>query len=293
MALTSRFITAVRRQGSIPSSVVDADILEWGDGEIQDVFVPLLESVRSNYLIREATLNPVNSRAEIPARAVGAALRSVQYQIGNTWGSLPQRAMEEVDFVTSGYPAAYFVDAGSIRLLPTGTSVPLRVRYAMRPGRMVLETDTTRTQAISSVANVGGLVTLTLAGAFAGGSVIDVLSAGPAHQQKLINGAVTNQPESTYFELPAAGDYVAVPEWTPFVPLPEELYAALVHRTAGVILRAQGYDEEASMQLRLADEAIARSREMLTPRNEGNPPIIKGGMRKALLQGRFGGRWRY
>lgn len=292
MALTSRFIAAVRRQGSIPNSFVDTDILDWADIEVQDVFIPLLESTRSNYLIRETTLTPVNSRAEIPMRSVGAALRSVQVLIGNTWSTLPQRAMEEVDYVSSGYPAAYFVDAGSIRLLPTGTSVPLRVRYAMRPGRMVLETDTTRTQRISSVANVAGTVTLTLGGAFTGGSVIDVLSAGPAHQQKLIDGATVTA-AANYFELPSTGDYVAVPEFSPFVPIPEELLAALVHRTAGVILRALGYDGEARMQLDVAAEAIDRSRPMLTPRNEGNPPIIKGGVRKALFQGpgRFG-RWR-
>lgn len=291
MALTSRFIAAVRRQGSIPSSFLDADILDWADIEVQDVFIPLLESCRSNYLIREITLTPVNSRAEIPMRSVGAALRSVQALIGNTWSSLPQRAMEEVDYISSGYPAAYFVDAGSIRLLPTGTSVPLRVRYAMRPGRMALETDSTRTQRISAVANVAGVVTLTLAGAFTGGLVVDVLSAGPAHQQKLIDGALVG-PASSYFELPNVGDYVAMPEFSPFVPIPEELFAALVHRTAGVILRALGYDGEASAQLNVAEEAIDRSRPMLTPRNEGNPPIIKGGIRKALMQaGRFG-RWR-
>ena len=295
MALTTAFVEAVRRQGSIPSTVQDADILAWGDIEVQDTFVPLLEGLRSNYFVREALMSTsdgiTSGRVELPFRAIGASLRSVQLQINNSWVSLPLRDMEADDYLTTGQPAAYYVDAGAIRLLPTGTVGQLRVRYPMRPPKMAVDTDTTLTQRISSVAVLAGTVTLTLGGAFTGGSVIDVVSSGPAHQTKLLNGALAS-PNSSYQESPVAGDYVAVPERSPFVPIPEELYGALVHRTAGVVLRAQGYDEEAGMQLSLAGEAIEKSKLMLIPRNEGNPPMVRGGLRKALRRRNFGlRRW--
>ena len=69
MALTTAFVTAVRRQGSIPSSFTSADILAMRDGEIQAVFVPLLERLRQNFLVRELTAAPDSrGRVALPVR---------------------------------------------------------------------------------------------------------------------------------------------------------------------------------------------------------------------------------
>lgn len=299
MALTSRFVTAVRRQGAIPSTYDSTDILAVGDGEIQAVFIPLLEQLRQNFFVRELTATvDARGRVPLPPRAVGAALRSVQFaSTGSTaWASLPNRSMEEADFQSSGMAAAYYVDAGSIVLLPTGSSATLRVRYSARPGAMVLDTDAALAKALTAVA-APGATTTALAAAFTGSLTnCDILSSGPAHQQKAIGVALGGaQPNLTVantslLEQPIVGDYVALADTTPFVPLPEELFAALVHRTSGVILRGYGYDEEASMQLKLAEEVITRATPMLSPRNEGNPERIKGGLRRALGN-RYRGRW--
>lgn len=295
MALTSAFVAAVRRQGSIASSFADADILLAGDAEIQGVFVPLLEQLRQNFFVREVTATvDARGRVPLPVRAIGAALRNVQLQLGQSWVSLPCRALEDDDSQSTGQPGGYYLDAGSIVLLPTGTSGTLRIRYTCRPGRMVLDTDAALSKAIT-VVGAPGAATTALTVAFTGAlASCDIVSSGPAHQAKAIGATLSGtQPNLTVLnadllEQPIAGDYVAIADTSPFVPLPHELYAALVHRTAGVILRSLAYDEEASMQLKVAEEVIASATPMLVPRNEGNPQRINGGIRRALNQRR---RW--
>lgn len=284
MALTTAFVTAVRRQGFIPSTYASTDILAIGDGEVQAVFIPLLERLRQNFLVREVTSSPDSrGRVPLPARAVGAAVRSVQLQVGTGWVSLPQKAIEEADAPSTGLPFGYYLDAGSIALIPYGTSGALRIRYASRPGAMVLDTDTSKCARITVVSSGTTNTALTVA-VYSGSTTVDIISSGPAHQQKAINTTFTtpNVPTADLIETPVVGDYLVQADSSPFVPLPEELVAALVHRTAGVILRSLGYDEEAQMQLGLAGEVIANCTPMLLPRNEGNPQRIRGGIRRAL-----------
>lgn len=296
MALTTAFVNAVRRQGSIPTTLSSADILAIGDEEIQGRFIPLLESLRQNYFVREMTVSPdARGRVALPMRAIGAGLRSVQIALGSGWVSLPLRDLAEADYVGGGAsPEAYAVDGGSIILLPTGSAGSLRIRYAARPGKMVLDTDPLLARAITSV--VAGPTTTAITCAFTGSaSMSDIISAGPAHQHKAIAANPTGVQPSFVFlnseliEQPIAGDYMAGFDTSPFVPLPEELFAALVHATAADILLSYGYLEEAGAQEKQADKITDRARLYLLPRNEGNPQTVKGGLRRAL-GGR--GNWR-
>jgi hypothetical protein len=283
--LTTDFIAEVRRHGSISAGYADADILKDGDAEIRARFIPLLESLRQNFFVRTLTASPdALGRVPLPERAVGAALRSVQLSLGGaSWVSIPNRALEDADFQSGGQPCAYFLDAGSICLLPSGSSGSLRIRYAARPGRMCLDTDASLAAPLTAVTT--GASSTTFTSVFSGSTTsVDFVAFGPAHQQKamgvLAGGGTTLN--TGLQEALAIGDYICGYDRTPFVPLPEELSAALVHRAAGVILRSQGYDEEASAQLTLAEDAIRSAKPMLIPRNEGNPQRVTGGIRKAL-----------
>lgn len=292
--LTSDFCAEVRRQGSIPDTYVDADILADGDREVRARFIPLLEELRQNYLVRTILAQPDGrGRVPLPDRAVSAALRSVQIATGDGWVSLPQRDLAEADFAYGGSPVAYFIDGGSIGLLPSGSSGQLRIRYAARPGAMVLDTDGSNAGRIDSLVTGASTYTVTTSPVFSGGNLVDVVSYGPAHQQKAISatraGFVLQQ--SAFEEAPVVGDWLCTFDTSPFVPLPEELSAALVHRTAAVILRALAYSEEASQQAALAEEVIQASKPMLIPRNEGNPQPIRGGLRRALGLGALRRRW--
>jgi hypothetical protein len=291
MALTTEFVTSVRRQGSIPTTMTTADILAVGDEEIQARFVALLESVRQNYMVRELIATPdVRGKVPLPPRASGAAVRSVQLQVGGTWRSLPQRQMEDWDGQSTGYPDGYYLDAGSIVLLPTGTSGTLRIRYCARPSKMVDDSDGAKSKAITSV-TPGPTTTTLVCGGYVGSTVIDIVAGGPAHQLKAINTTLTGSVSVSTADLlegliagtlPGAYDCVCYPGTTPFVPLPEELFSALVHATAANILLTQGYLEEANAQEGKAQQCIEMARPMLLPRNEGNPQRVTGGLRRAL-----------
>ena len=92
-------------------------------------------------------------------------------------------------------------------------------------------------------------------------------------------------PVSDFYTL-VIGDYVAPNGQTPFVPLPEELTTALVHRTGGTVLRALGYLNESAAALELAGEAEAKARVLLAPRSEGNSRFLTGSIASSL-----GRRW--
>lgn len=300
--LTSELVTAVRRQGSIPSTVTDATILAMGDEEIQGRFIPLLEVIRQNYFIREITATPdARGRIPVPGRAVGASLRNVQLYVNNSWQSLPLRAMEDADAIVSGsLPAAYYLDAGSICLLPNGSSGTVRIRYAARPGKMCLNTDGALCKIITAV-TPGAVTTTIAAGGYVGSTLIDIISGGPAHQHKAILTTLTASTQVPTADLleglgtaTSQGyvDYVTFPDMTPFVPLPEELFSALVHSVASNILLAKGYLEEASAQEKRAERLTSEARAFLMPRNEGNPQVVSGGLRRALMGGQSRrGRW--
>lgn len=290
--LTTEFVAEVRRQGSIQPTYLDTDILLDGDKEIRAMFIPLLEGLRQNFFVRTLTASPDSrGRVALPDRAIAAATRSVQLAIDQGWVSLPQRDMADADFAYGGIPSAYFIDGGSIQLLPTGSSGSLRIRYACRPGKMVLDTDASKVARIDSVVTSASTYTVTTSGVFTGSNTVDVVAAGPAHQAKAIStvrsGLVLTL--SDFQEAPVVGDWLCVADVTPFVPLPEELSSALVHRVAAVILRALAYEGEAAQQEQLAEQVIKQCIPMLTPRNEGNPLPIRGGMRRALG---LGGMWR-
>ena len=294
MALTTDFIAAVRRQGSIPSTLAAADILSIGDEQIQGRFIPLLEGLRQNFFVRTLDVTPdARGRVAIPPRAVGAALRSVQLSVGNGWVPLPLRDLGESDYVSGGgLPCAYAIDGGSLILLPSGSTGTLRLRYSARPGKMCLDTDAALAKALTAVA-VPGASTTALTAAFTGSLAnVDIVSSGPAHQQKAIGAALGGaQPNLTVtntdcLEQPIVGDYVAVADRSPFVPLPEELYSALVHAVAANLLLQLGYLEESKAQKEEAERVTREACLFLKPRNVGNPQVVKGGLRRAIGRGR-------
>ena len=298
MALTTDFVTAVRRQGSIPSTLASTDILALGDDEIQGTFIPLLTDLRSNYFVRQLNASPdVRGRIALPTRAVGAGLRSVQLAMGNGWSPLPQRDLGDANYLSGGgLPDAYALDGGSIFLLPTGSSGTLLLRYAARPGKMCLDTDATLAAAITVVGTPGATTTALTAGFTGSLANCDVVSSGPAHQAKAIGSVLGGaQPNLTalnvdLLEQPIAGDYITASDRSPFVPLPEELFSSLVHQVTANILLSLAYLEEARAQEDKAEKSTARAIRFLKPRNEGNPQTVKGGLRRALGGSR--GNWR-
>ena len=297
--LTTAFVAAVRRQGQFTADLTDADILAAADIEVQGRLIPLVRLVRQEYLVAEAVVTSYGGRLALPSRSVAGTVRQVQLLSGNAALTLPLMPLEsDSGAPSSGQPFGWYFDGASVVLLPRGTEGTCRVRYYLRPSAMVLDTTVASTARLSVVAQDGsGGYTATAASATpAPSTLIDVVSAGPAHAVCAIDRPGTGTtsltlPASSVLSPVAVGDYWAVAGQTPFVPVPEELTAALIHQTAGTLLRALAFDAEASQQLLLAEKALDEGRKLLAPRSEGNPRRLVGGIRWSLGQGWGSGGW--
>jgi len=297
--LVSEFIASVRQQAQLPANVADTAILRAGDLEVQARLLPAVRQVRTDYLVRELTASSTNGRVAMPSRAVAATVCLVQLVQGNSAVTLPNLDAD-ADSMTSGgsgQPAGFRFDGQDIVLLPRGSSGSVRVMYYVRPGRMLVETDTAncRPCTSSSTFAADGSASLVLGGTIATPSLLDVVSSGPAHATCAID--ITNPAASTVavsagaaLGLMRVGDYVCAADRSPFVPLPEEMASALIHQVSAIMLQARGYKSEANQQRDLAGEAIALARDMLAPRSEGNPRVLRSGLRARMGLGRLA-RW--
>jgi hypothetical protein len=288
--LASEFLSAVRAQGKVPADISDASILAFGDREVAGRMVPLLRGVRQEYLVAEASGASYNGRVALPHRSVVGGVRHVQLMVGDQAAHLPRVEPEDDVAVGGANPSGWYVDGGSIVLVPRGSSGTLRMRYFLRPSKLVLESDATYVRSITSAAQASGGWTLTLSGAAPSGSTtFDVVSSGPAHELVAIDlASSTSIPQASclsVFSRTASPGYVTAPGFTPYVPLPEELAAPCVHFVAGVILRSLGYDQEAQAQLALAEGELELAKTLLAPRSEGNVKRMRGGVLQALSWG--------
>ena len=285
--LTSAFIAEVQRQAQTPGNVTDAELLLVGDSIVRGRIVPLLRECGSNFLVRQATLAlDAQGRARLPQRAVGATLRHVALVSGSSSVALEQVGLESIWAPGSGSPLGYYLDAGTVVAVPPGATGSLMVRYEVSPGSMVSDTDTNQSARVTNVS--AGVSTTTVTVAVFGGATangLDLVSSGPAHECIAVSAPVTGTYVFTNADLNGAvlaGDYLTMPRVTPFVPVPEELTAAVSLLAAGEVLRHLGYLQEARAALDTGLEALAATRAALVPRNAGNPRAIRGGMRAAL-----------
>jgi len=307
MALTTVFVAAVRRQGSITAQYSDSDIMLSGDMEVQTRFLPLLRRMRAEYGVRRILVGITNGRVIMPDRSQVAGVRLVQWVQGNSLVTLPQvQPEDDYGIGAGGVPFGWYFDAAGINITPSNATGSVWVRYYQAAPSMILSSDAVSTSQITGVSV--GAVNTTLT--FGGTTVVatgDVISGRPSHHV-VLPGLVSGTGTAVYsnsvygsidsdrpIEVGAitstlsVGDWVAPNNRTPFVPLPEELFGALVHRTAGVMLRASGYLEESAAQLQLSDEAEALARDLLAPRSEGTPRALLGGLSRAT--GRRTWRW--
>jgi hypothetical protein len=287
--LVSEFVAAVRRQGQIPADFTDAMILAAGDMEIQGRLVPLIRQSHNEYFVSEVQATSYNGRVALPPRSIAGTVRHVQLMTGGVTQRLPMVALEDDKLGQSGsLPTGWYFDGGAIILLPRGCDATVRLRYYLRPSKMAVETDATKFLVISTATqSSGGYNVVTVSNSSTLGALVDVVNIGAAHEFDAIDVAsvaATTTPISSTLTLNQiiAGSYLCKAGYTPFVPLPEELFAALVHQVSMALLRALGYDAEASAQSQLAEKSLEEGRTLLAPRSEGNPKRIRGGTRRSL-----------
>ncbi|MDP2271260.1 MAG: hypothetical protein Q8K32_11050 [Archangium sp.] len=286
--LASELIEEVRDNGDITPDTLDATILRAADAEIRTRLLPMLRTINEEYLVRVLDVVAINGRVALPPRATGAAVRLVQLITGTQLSDpLPRLdpARASGNSSSSGQPFGFYLDGGGIVLVPRSSNATLRIHYYARPGKLVLENDDNSTKGISSVVPGPITTTLVIAGGYMGPTTVDIVAGGPAHQHKAISITMTGAPSTwtvpttELLEEPTGGvDCIVKPDFSPFVPLPEELGSTLALRTAAKVLANLGYKEEAAAQYGMAETAQEEAWALLRPRADGNPKQLAGGV---------------
>lgn len=298
---TTDFLVDVRRVGQFPtqtpSSLDDASLLLEGDRALQDSLVPLLLRTQEEFLVRRLTqaLTAGTGAYPIPRRSVGSRVRDVFYVQSGSRNALPRLRPEQLrDFTTTarGQPRGFYLDAANIILLPAPQAADsLEIAIYVRPGRMVA---TTSARALTSVSVGTSLTTLGFATYSTFGTTVDVISKDPPFEHKgldLATASVTTTsltvPNASLLATPVVGDWIATPDTSPVMQLPVEAHPLLVQRAAASVMQGLGYLEEAIALEKKADRMERDVIDVLTPRTDGSPSRVTGGLLGLINRGRW------
>lgn len=287
MPSATRLLSDVRALGNLPAAtgLSDSVILAHADLEISSRFIPLLRRVNEEYMVRTINVAAVNGRVRLPSRAVMASVRHVQLLVSGSYITLPQLGMEKATTTDGGQPVGFYFDATGLVLLPLGASGTVRIQYYARPGKLTNNSADYATITLVNGQTAAG-ADVDYGGGFSGGAC-DVISSGSDHAQIAIDAvlsgsAITGDIQGQI----VAGDLICAADKTFLIPLPEELYSSLVHRTSSRVLLALGYLEESNAQAQLAEIGLSEAVHMFSPRSLGNPKRPSGGMLSIIGSGR-------
>ena len=300
----TELIADVRRLGQLPASITDAEVLAHCNYELQASVVPLLLRSAEEYLVRrvDIPLTAGTARYVIPRRSVGSRVRDVNYLKGGGLTHLPRLKPEQVDAASvtqQGFPFGFYLDAAHLVLLPPPSAADtLRVAFYARPSRLV-EASATSFATIATVTADSpspGRTTITF-NTGPTGALFDVVSKAQPFEHKAMEATAANVGATTadfatsdFSTPPVVGDYLCVPDYAPVPQIPLELFSVLSQRAAGRALQGLGYLSEASAAWQAAQSREADAMAVLTPRTDGNPRRLSGGLLTQMARG--SGSWR-
>lgn len=278
---TTALLASIRRRAAIPNSValgsLDSDLLALATEELQGPVAAFLVSVREEYFVtyRDETLVDGTVAYDIPARAIGGALREVQVvDSGGATRNLVLLTVEEMEGQTaSGIPFGFLVRGNKVVVHPAPTSGvgTLRLWYSRRPSELV---PVSSAMAITSIAGAptyagakpGSITTATPCDVVKAQPHFDALSDDITPQSVVASTSVTF---SSSVAGAAVGDFVCLSGQSPVPQIPADLHPILAQRTAIKWLENVGYGEKADMAKKKLGELEERALQAIQPRVEG------------------------
>ena len=280
----------IRLRGSIPSNAHDwpaAHLLEQASRELLENHLPLLVAARGEYLVKTIDISLVQGQLayRLPDRC--AAVRSVAYlQSDGTLSTLeeaipPELSDNWVNVNRIARPERYVFREHSLELfpLPQNSADKIRVRYHLRPSRIVSTSDASvMTRAITAVTPntpSPGLTTLGFATTAYTGPIDIIKSSSPFD---IVGVGLTPSTQTTTtavvpsISIPdvVVGDWIAQTNYTPFANVPVELHQPIALRAAAAVVGIKGD----GLSGRLIDEAESKEKKLLVgilaPRSKGN-----------------------
>lgn len=304
---TAQFLTRVRELAQLPDvdeDWTDAEILAEATESLLERYTQAISDLRAGYWLKRATVQmvPGQSLYRIPSRAVVQGLEKVDWSNdGAHWRQmsiLTDSTASDFDTGALGDPRYFWLEGDYLHLCPVpGTAHTLRFSYYLRPSVLIPQT------------SVGGVAAfaagqIAVAGdptSFLTGTTMDVVQTTGCNEVALVETPITgivslgfglwgiNIPTTTDLSHMEVGQVCRAPDTTDQIPLPRELQASLVARTAAVVLTAKGDNERASVLNAKAESAIKRVIDMATPRVKNRPFEFK--TRNTFLRRKIGNGW--
>lgn len=261
------------------SLMTDEDLLQLVDEESLSYIVPILMSLRFEFLITVEQKSIVNSQDEydIPYRALGRVLRDVYFVMNDSRSRLFYVQPEDIHIYanngTSGIPKGFCFRGDKVKIVPTSsdTGAFLEFSYHTRPSKLCL------TSAAGKITAINGLaVTLDKlpSGVTLIGDLCDIIQGKQGCSLLAYDQAVTNVSGTTltFASLPTGlvkGDWIAAPERSPVLQIPEEGMQVLAQSTQCRVLEAIGDTEGYQISKSRLEEKVRHFKDLLTPRVEG------------------------
>lgn len=298
--LISEFLTDVRNSGKIPTTETDAVIVVQADRELQTRILPMVLSVREEYFACDyytATIANV-SRYKIPRRAIGSRIRELWLQRSDGTFSHLERlepaAAATLNPSATGEPTCFWVKGGDVMLHPKPADATAYLRWLIyaRPGRLqTSNSNGTNYCVITSITSNGTTYTINVGNDIASmtGLRFDIVSPDSGFEIRAVDVLCASQGTNTYSVTVAgappdlaiatfANDYIVPAETSVFIPLPVELHGVLVQATVARMLKNGAYLDEAAEAERDVERMAADAMRILTPRTDGAPRKLSGGI---------------
>jgi len=293
---TTELLADIKRKAFVPISQITFDdpaLLSVCDEEIQTGIVPLLMSVREEYLV-DYVLLPVDGTTasfDIPSRAIGAKLRNVTILVNPTvQAEQPnERSLPEInaeDAVFNNYfnnflaLQAFFLRDNQVILSPAASSFAgqtLKLYYFKRPNKLIL---TSACSQITSVSSNQAIVNLVPTNFGTGGTLsitVDVVKAKPPFELMTMDLDITIDTTTNTATFPAdlstygisTGDYICLAGESPIPILPVEIFSLLAQKVAVKLLASLGDDKNFQIAADRLKDMEHNIRELISNRVEG------------------------
>lgn len=291
-------LESLKRRGMIPSaagSMTTADFLAIANEELQSYMLDILQDVGEEHLVAKDPVDYAitSGQAEyaVPERSIDGIVRTVTYSSDNVSFTPFSRTEPGRVFAASGSPQAYTVEGSNLVLVPTpdATSGTLRVKYLIRPNRLV---ETSAAGEVLSIDTGTKTVTMTAAlpGTFTASRLYDLVKGYPHFGSHSIDATVSSAGASslTFTDaLPAGlavGDFVCLAGESPVPQIPVSLHHVLALRVVGVYLFGIGEYAAAEATENLCEKKRLEAVKRMSPRTIGSPRCVINrygpGMRK-------------
>lgn len=298
------FLSRLKHRITTPSSqalLTDPQMLIMADDVMRERIVPTMLSINQNFFVvpYEETLVAEQAVYQIPYRSIGRGLRDLKIRMGtdtsDAVSSLSLIALEDAHlFGGPGVPFGFYFRGDKVVMVPTPVSAGYELLgwYNLQPSALV---STSAACLVSSISD--DVVTCTnVPSTFTAGTVIDFVQGQSGCSIIEMDVSITNVSGTQItFATDAvpddlvAGDYIALKQQTPVIPLPDEAVPLLEVWTAERILYAVGDFEGAQILANRAGEIAVNCKDVLSPRIEGEPTKIVN--RNGLLRGKGFNWW--